>query len=399
MWAQPYATAGTAPTDGSLPELPSSSGKTRTRGAEVSGVSHHHFVHPQISLEGEAITEPPYGLDAGKHWPALLGNALAMQDMQAEEEVRHAAGRYGSFMPQPSIMEPGNPLQRWSAAPQLPQAGLSLLQGGAAPPPPLPPVLPLPERPTAAPPEWVAWMRLRSLSYARLESDRDLAAALTFALGGALSAAAGASGPAKVALGPSEEGSVLMRVQLLGPAPAWLGADSGASMLCSPSALATAVATAATGTASLRGRSLAMSASDVDVGPMPGCLDPQAVAAPAVQLAAGAAGAEVVGRSVAVPVTADSCSPGCIEGRGICSDRLCFCREPYSGVRCELSHQGELSRIAYPTVAGVVTVALIVGLLVGGLIGKACLSAQKQQETYGEPQARRETWRPVSTTK
>eukprot|EP00929_Paragymnodinium_shiwhaense_P014254 TRINITY_DN122147_c0_g1_i1.p1 TRINITY_DN122147_c0_g1~~TRINITY_DN122147_c0_g1_i1.p1 ORF type:complete len:311 (-),score=56.41 TRINITY_DN122147_c0_g1_i1:144-1076(-) len=123
--------------------------------------------------------------------------------------------------------------------------------------------------------------------------------------------------------------------------------------------------------------------------------------------AAGEDGDAAHGNSSAVPgmipgtTASDTCLPPCIEGRGICNDRLCFCKSPFDGVRCEKERTIGPSRVT-PGIAGlIVFLGFIAGLLavlglqklVAQLTSVASAATGVNKPVHANKRVK-ETWRP-----
>merc|ERR1712032_1439143 len=63
----------------------------------------------------------------------------------------------------------------------------------------------------------------------------------------------------------------------------------------------------------------------------------------------------------------DSCHPTCVQGQGVCSDKVCFCKSPFSGIRCERVRKSSSHRLSYPLAAGVAAFGLFAGVVIGVL--------------------------------
>lgn len=57
-----------------------------------------------------------------------------------------------------------------------------------------------------------------------------------------------------------------------------------------------------------------------------------------------------------------TCDPPCIAGKGICSDKICFCRSPYSGSACHNTQTG-LYRANGVMVVAFALVCIVLGIL------------------------------------
>lgn len=84
---------------------------------------------------------------------------------------------------------------------------------------------------------------------------------------------------------------------------------------------------------------------------------------------------------------ADTCYPECVPGRGVCNDRICYCRSPYHGMSCERKFKA-VARVRYEAAAGIVLVALILGILAGS--GVFALTNSSWQNKYTAPEPKKE---------
>jgi len=96
-------------------------------------------------------------------------------------------------------------------------------------------------------------------------------------------------------------------------------------------------------------------------------------------------------------VASDTCNPPCVEGRGVCNDKVCFCKMPYKGLRCETVQAFGPSRVS-PGIAGLmVFVAFLAGMvLTCGIIhlfSTASAAATAPKAVTANKRAK-ETWRP-----
>mmetsp|Transcript_85302 Transcript_85302/g.151109 ORF Transcript_85302/g.151109 Transcript_85302/m.151109 type:complete len:299 (-) Transcript_85302:109-1005(-) len=95
-----------------------------------------------------------------------------------------------------------------------------------------------------------------------------------------------------------------------------------------------------------------------------------------------------------------TCSPPCIEGRGVCNDNTCFCKSPYRGSTCQKTVKDETVRIAYSVLAGMVAISMFVGCIAANcLFVYLTLSWEKKASYLGEAKARKEEWSPEAAAK
>jgi len=230
---------------------------------------------------------------------------------------------------------------------------------------------------------------IRGLDYARLSADPSLLGALSAALGEAL----GTPGaPGKVQLAPAT------------------AADDAQAAGASRGVVVTTDLGSRTEEeeASLPER-LAAAAADVDgvASAADGAISSVAMGrreeeAPAVQPTSQAPSwSEAVAAAAAPSAFGDDpdvCEPGCIESQGVCEDRICFCRTPYTGLQCEKKVKGGLLRFSYTAVAFATLFAALAGSAVGMMLFRASVEAQRQLTTFGEEEgiSRSEVWKPAA---
>jgi len=87
----------------------------------------------------------------------------------------------------------------------------------------------------------------------------------------------------------------------------------------------------------------------------------------------------------------DACHPTCVEGQGVCSDKVCFCKSPFRGVRCERIRKSASARLSYPLAAGIAAFGLFTGVVVG-VIFFATVASKKLKQTTAVPEKKAETW-------
>jgi len=89
----------------------------------------------------------------------------------------------------------------------------------------------------------------------------------------------------------------------------------------------------------------------------------------------------------------DACHPTCVEGQGICSDKMCFCKSPFRGVRCERIRKSASARISYPLAAGIAAFGVFAGVVIG-VIFFASVADKKLKQTAAVKMKKAETWHP-----
>jgi len=97
----------------------------------------------------------------------------------------------------------------------------------------------------------------------------------------------------------------------------------------------------------------------------------------------------------------DTCSPACHPGHGICSDGVCFCRNPWYGPTC--GHQVETGAFRMSVLAciGASVLAAMGGLLLGSLAFRSGQQAKRQLNPLGEDlgENKKEIWMPAGEKK
>lgn len=95
-----------------------------------------------------------------------------------------------------------------------------------------------------------------------------------------------------------------------------------------------------------------------------------------------------------------TCSPPCIEGRGVCNDNTCFCKSPYRGSTCQKTVKDESIRIAYSVLAGIVAISMFVGCTAANVLFAYLTFKDEKKVSYlGEAKARQEEWSPEAAKK
>jgi len=72
----------------------------------------------------------------------------------------------------------------------------------------------------------------------------------------------------------------------------------------------------------------------------------------------------------------DTCHPPCVEGQGVCSDKMCFCKSPFRGIRCERIRQSASIRISYSLAVGIATFSVVAGVVIGVIFFTSYLSTE-----------------------
>eukprot|EP00930_Biecheleria_cincta_P006522 TRINITY_DN107547_c0_g1_i1.p1 TRINITY_DN107547_c0_g1~~TRINITY_DN107547_c0_g1_i1.p1 ORF type:complete len:369 (+),score=78.61 TRINITY_DN107547_c0_g1_i1:109-1215(+) len=86
-----------------------------------------------------------------------------------------------------------------------------------------------------------------------------------------------------------------------------------------------------------------------------------------------------------------SCNPACIEGRGVCGDRVCFCKDPYTGPQCEQEVEEDHFRLNWMYVTVILCAVAAVGMVLAECIWKAMKGSDHQQKV-GTSVMKKEVW-------
>jgi len=97
------------------------------------------------------------------------------------------------------------------------------------------------------------------------------------------------------------------------------------------------------------------------------------------------------------PAADDTCHPACSEGQGLCSDKVCFCRSPYSGMSCENERPFSVVRFGYGIVVVIVVSSSLLGAILACNVWKLISAPLGDIETSAVEAASntKETWRPA----
>lgn len=88
-----------------------------------------------------------------------------------------------------------------------------------------------------------------------------------------------------------------------------------------------------------------------------------------------------------------TCAPACMEGRGVCGDRICFCKHPYTGAQCEDEVEEDNIRFGATYVILILCAFAALGMVVAECVWRVMKSSQNQQKV-GTSIAKREVWTP-----
>lgn len=253
-----------------------------------------------------------------------------------------------------------------------------------APVPPAPAPAPAPASGNAT-----VTFTIENLVYWVIAGDPVLRAGLEETLKADIAASTGNGvTPADVSLAFSE-GSVIVEATISAPATGAVDAETLQDSLCSHGAELDADMTTDIGAISGMSQGATGAISIADMNACGTAATTPAVVTPLVAYAPSS--------NVTAPASLDDCNPGCIEGHGICSDNLCFCKTPYTGVQCERAlSTTQIYRIKYAMASGIFTVALILGATLGTVFWHMVLAPRYKKPTNVTVQAvKTETWEPA----
>eukprot|EP00933_Yihiella_yeosuensis_P069317 TRINITY_DN7572_c0_g1_i1.p1 TRINITY_DN7572_c0_g1~~TRINITY_DN7572_c0_g1_i1.p1 ORF type:complete len:497 (-),score=98.48 TRINITY_DN7572_c0_g1_i1:124-1614(-) len=97
-----------------------------------------------------------------------------------------------------------------------------------------------------------------------------------------------------------------------------------------------------------------------------------------------------------IPSQAESgeCNPACIPGRGVCGDGICFCKDPWHGVRCELEMENK-TRLVWTSVLMILATATVIGFLIADIVWRLTRqdeAAERAQGVLGKVEQKKEKW-------
>jgi len=87
----------------------------------------------------------------------------------------------------------------------------------------------------------------------------------------------------------------------------------------------------------------------------------------------------------------EACHPTCIKDQGVCSDKVCFCKSPFTGIRCERIRKSASARLSYTLAAGIAAFGLFAGVVIG-VIFFASVVSPKMKQSAAVPEKKAETW-------
>eukprot|EP00928_Gymnodinium_smaydae_P079641 TRINITY_DN63512_c0_g1_i1.p1 TRINITY_DN63512_c0_g1~~TRINITY_DN63512_c0_g1_i1.p1 ORF type:complete len:179 (-),score=38.49 TRINITY_DN63512_c0_g1_i1:121-657(-) len=92
----------------------------------------------------------------------------------------------------------------------------------------------------------------------------------------------------------------------------------------------------------------------------------------------------------------DGCNPPCKVGRGICVSKVCFCKNPYTGIRCDRKLQTGMARISHTLVIALATLASVAGMAMSSFVYKGFSATHRKVEALHAQQSegpKKETWK------
>jgi len=95
--------------------------------------------------------------------------------------------------------------------------------------------------------------------------------------------------------------------------------------------------------------------------------------------------------------TPDSvCDPPCIQGKGVCNDKHCFCISGYYGDICQFESEEQGLRVPFVPAMGGFGACVIIGCLLGVGCFK-CLVLCAPSAKYEEQEEQIEVWKPLGS--
>lgn len=92
------------------------------------------------------------------------------------------------------------------------------------------------------------------------------------------------------------------------------------------------------------------------------------------------------------------CNPPCKANRGVCNDRVCFCKTPYTGTTCQNEISAGSYRFGITLVAGCSMVCVVFGVLCAVIIYSFIRdSIEKRMVSLGDETVNKESWTPSDT--
>jgi len=126
---------------------------------------------------------------------------------------------------------------------------------------------------------------------------------------------------------------------------------------------------------------------------------PQTAAAAAADAATAAkAAAHAAHTDTNTPYPEERCAPTCLDGRGMCVDGVCFCKDPFEGPRCEKEVQQSAIRLDHLLATALNVLAGIVGFFISFNLFKLFSGSEAPMKEENKYEAQKETWRPTAGT-
>mmetsp|Transcript_114703 Transcript_114703/g.180589 ORF Transcript_114703/g.180589 Transcript_114703/m.180589 type:complete len:244 (-) Transcript_114703:89-820(-) len=93
----------------------------------------------------------------------------------------------------------------------------------------------------------------------------------------------------------------------------------------------------------------------------------------------------------------DECSPPCLEGRGVCSNHICFCKSPFIGSTCQHDDQN-LFRVSHAATAGISIACVVLGICIAKVLSAQIVVRRSSNALagYGTKNQKHELWQPSS---
>jgi hypothetical protein len=100
------------------------------------------------------------------------------------------------------------------------------------------------------------------------------------------------------------------------------------------------------------------------------------------------------------PGKSKECDPPCIGGRGVCNDKICFCKSPYTGSNCQHKIQ-TLYRASYAMVVGFSIFSFLIGIILAKALAALIATVRNTTslDSYGTIKTKMEQWVPPQQSK
>jgi len=241
-------------------------------------------------------------------------------------------------------------------------------------------------------------MTIENVPFDQLSANNQLLSDFAEVLKKSIAASAGAGVEAEdVELTLSSGSSVAVEAKVA-PADGVSASDVQAS-LAEAAASGTAAQDVVDGITQLSGMDqIATGTISVNSMSQPAMVSDASMAGPVISTAAtGAAtttGAAEEAATAADAEVVDECHPTCLQDRGICVDKICFCKNPYEGVRCEKTLESGGVRLSHALAVAVYCVAVILGVGVASTVFRMFAATQRDGAPLNAYEAQKEVWRP-----